>query len=106
MRSKKGRLAADFEADVADGFSVGDRDLTDGFLVGDRDLLATDFFNGFNGFSTDFFNGFNGWVFWWVIEICWQRIFLTDLTDGFLVGDRDLLATDFFNGFNGWVFGG
>ncbi len=44
--------------------------------------------------------------FRWVIEICWQRIFLTDLTDGFLVGDRDLLATDFFNGFNGWVFGG
>ncbi len=33
--------------------------------------------------------------FRWVIEICWQRIFLTDLTDGFLVGDRDLLATDF-----------
>ncbi len=42
--------------------------------------------------------------FWWVIKICWQRIFLTDLTDGFLVGDKDLLATDFFNGFNGWVF--
>ncbi len=33
--------------------------------------------------------------FWWVIKIGWQRIFLTDLTDGFLVGDKDLLATDF-----------
>ncbi len=42
----------------------------------------------------------------WVKKICWQRIFLTDLTDGFGVGEKDLLATDFFNGFNGWVWGG
>ncbi len=25
--------------------------------------------------------------FWWVITFGWQRIFLTDLTDGFLVGE-------------------
>ncbi len=44
--------------------------------------------------------------FWWVNKFGWQRIFLTDLTDGFFVGDKDWLATDFFNGFNGWVFCG
>ncbi len=42
--------------------------------------------------------------FWWVITFGWQRIFLTDLTDGSSVGDKIWLATDFFNGFNGWVF--
>ncbi len=56
--------------------------------------------------ATDFFNGFNGWVFWGAIKFGWQRIFLTDLTDGFFGGDKDWLATDFFNGFNGWVFWG
>ncbi len=66
-------------------------------------------------------------VLGWVKKICWQRIFLTDLTDGFggWVGDKirlaadfvtdltdgfsggekERLATDFFNGFNGWVWG-
>ncbi len=67
-----------------------------GFLVGEMAWLATDFFNGFNGWvfwwvnqdllATDFFSGFNGWVFWWVKRIGWQRIFLTDLTDGFFGG--------------------
>ncbi len=47
-----------------------------GFLVGDKVWLAT-----------DFFNGFNGWFFGGVITFGWQRIFLTDLTDGFLVGE-------------------
>ncbi len=44
--------------------------------------------------------------FWWVKKFGWQRIFLTDLTDGFLVGEKVWLAADFFNGFNGWVLGG
>ncbi len=44
--------------------------------------------------------------FWWGNQVGWQRIFLTDLTDGFLVGEMGWLAADFFNGFNGWVFGG
>ncbi len=56
--------------------------------------------------ATDFFNGFNGWVFGGGKKFGWQRIFLTDLTDGLLVGEKVWLATDFFNGFNGWVFGG
>ncbi len=43
---------------------------------------------------------------WWVKWVGWQRIFLTDLTDGLLVGEMGWLATDFFNGFNGWVVGG
>ncbi len=45
-------------------------------------------------------------VFGWVNKVGWQRIFLTDLTDGFLVGDKVRLAADFFNGFNGWFLGG
>ncbi len=44
--------------------------------------------------------------FWWVNWVGWQRIFLTDLTDGSSGGEKGWLATDFFNGFNGWVFGG
>jgi hypothetical protein len=35
--------------------------------------------------ATDFFNGFNGWVFGGGKKFGWQRIFLTDLTDGFWV---------------------
>ncbi len=41
-----------------------------------------------------------------MITFCWQRIFLTDLTDGTSGCDKIWLATDFFNGFNGWVFWG
>ncbi len=42
----------------------------------------------------------------WVNKLGWQRIFLTDLTDGSLGGELAGLATDFFTGFNGWFLGG
>ena len=29
--------------------------------------------------------------YWWVIKLGWQRIFLTDLTDGLLVGEKIIM---------------
>ncbi len=71
-----------------------------GFFGGDKVLLAT-----------DFFNGFNGWVFCGLIKFGWQRIFLTDLTDGFFGGDKfgwqRIFLTDLTDGFSvgelGWL---